>query len=472
MIPKTIRQEVVVLYGLIFLIALFLVSVVGVAGYIYKQDKKLENRIYPQVYIDKVAVGEKTKKDAEILFSKKADELQKLTITVKYEDQSVATLSGKQLRVRRNVEETVERAYQVGRATDLPTRFTQRIGSLFNRQRFDFATQLTFDQSSLGKFIAEQEKKYNKEPKDALFKFENNRVVTFQPEEDGIRINSEKLIADIETKIIFWKKNPKHETVVLADEIIKPKITLANSNDFGIEELIGEGKSNYAGSIPERVHNLTLAASKFNGVLIPKGGVISFNEIVGEITGASGYKQAYVIKAGRTVLDDGGGVCQISTTLFRAGLNSGLPILERTAHAYRVGYYENDSKPGFDATIYSPSVDLKIKNNTSASILIQTFIDHATGNVSFRFYGKKDDRQIYISPGTLTDVSPPPEPKYEDDPTLKKGVVKQVDFAAWGGKTNFSYRVTSVTNPEINFEKTFYSNFRPWQAVYLVGKAD
>ena len=472
MIPKTIRQEVIVLYGLIFLIALFLVSGVAFIGYIFKQDKKLENRIYPQVYIDQISVGKKTKKEAEVLFSKRADKLHKLTVTVKYKDEPVATLSGQQLHVRRNVEETVERAYQVGRAPAFITRISQKIGSLFNRQKFEFSTQLTFDQSSLDKFITQQEKKYNKEPKDALFNFENNRVVTFQPEENGIRINSEKLIGDIETRIIFWKKNPKNETVVLTDQIIKPRVTLANSNEFGIEELVGEGRSNYAGSIPERVHNLTLATTRFNGVLIPQGGTISFNDIVGDISAATGYKQAYVIKAGKTVLGDGGGVCQISTTLFRAALNTGLPILERTAHAYRVGYYENDSKPGFDATIYGPTVDLKIKNNTPASLLIQALVDHTTGAVIFRFYGKKDDRQVYISPGVLTDVSPPPEPKYEDDPSLKKGIVKQVDFAAWGGKANFTYRVSSASNPDLNIEKTFYSNFRPWQAVYLVGKAD
>ncbi len=472
MIPKTIRQEVVVLYGLIFLIALFLVSAVSFAGYIFKEDKKLANRLYPEVYIDKVPVGRKTQEEAEKQFSKKADELHKLTITVLYKDAPVATLSGKQLGVRRNIPETVDRAYQIGRTPDFFSRISQKVGTILGKQRFDFATQLTFEKSTLSSFISKQEKKYNKLPKDALFQFENNRVVAFQPEEDGTKINSDKLIQDIETKIIFWKKNPKNEAVTLTDQVLKPEVTLAESNDFGIEELIGVGKSNYAGSIPERVHNLSLAASRFNGVLVPKDGVISFNDIVGDISAATGYKQAYVIKAGKTVLGDGGGVCQISTTLFRAGLNSGLPIIERTAHAYRVGYYENDSKPGFDATIYGPTVDLKIKNNSPGSILIQTEVDHATGNVFFRFYGKKDDRQVYVSPGVLTDVSPPPEPKYEDDPTLKKGIVKQVDFAAWGGKANFSYKVTSPSNSELNFEKVFYSNFRPWQAVYMVGKAD
>jgi vancomycin resistance protein YoaR len=91
---------------------------------------------------------------------------------------------------------------------------------------------------------------------------------------------------------------------------------LAQTNNFGIEELIGVGTSNFTHSAPERVYNVTLATSKFNGVLIPKGAVISFNDLVGDISSLTGYKQAYVIKNGRTVLGDGGGVCQVSTTLF------------------------------------------------------------------------------------------------------------------------------------------------------------
>lgn len=471
MIPKSRRKEVIVLYSFIFLIALFLVVGVSIAGFIIKEEKSLQQRIYPNVYIDHVLVGRKTKAEASSLFSKRADELDKLTITVVYKDEPIATVSGKQMGVHRNVDDVVERAYLIGRVKHIPSRVLQKLKTLFNRDRFDFVTQLTYDKNSLSDFITIQEDKYNRPAKDALFKFENERVVNFRIEEDGVKINSEKLLSDIENRIIYWKKNPKNETVTLTAQALKPQITLAKSNQFGIEELVAVGKSNYAGSIPERIHNLTLATSKFNGVLVPKDGTISFNDIVGDISSNTGYKPAYIIKAGKTVLGDGGGVCQVSTTLFRAALQAGLPILERTAHAYRVGYYENDAKPGFDATVYGPTVDLKVKNNTPGYLLIQAEVDHATGNVFFRFYGKKDDRQIYISPGILTDVSPPPDPKYEDDPNLKKGVTKQIDFAAWGGKANFSYRVTS-SDSNINFEKTFFSNFRPWQAVYLVGTAD
>jgi vancomycin resistance protein YoaR len=250
--------------------------------------------------------------------------------------------------------------------------------------------------------------------------------------------------------------------------VLKPTVTLAQSNNLGIEELIGVGKSDYTHSAPERVHNVIHAANRFNGVLVKPGQELSFVDIIGDISQASGYKTAYVIQNGRTVLGDGGGVCQVSTTLFRAALNTGLPITERHAHAYRVGYYENDSKPGLDATIYTPSVDLRIKNDTPAHILVQTIIDEDTNQLYFYLYGKKDGRQATVGDITVYDVSPPPEPLYQDDPNLPIGITKQVDFAAWGGKSRYDYSVT-YANGDVKKE-TFYSSYRPWQAVFLVGK--
>jgi vancomycin resistance protein YoaR len=336
--------------------------------------------------------------------------------------------------------------------------------------KFNYHTKIVYSRKAIDEFIDQTEQHYNVPAKNALFQFENERVVSFRPEENGTKIKSDELKKDIEESLLTLKTKPGSKRIVLQETVLKPEITLAKANDFGIEELIGVGESNYSGSIPERIHNVILAAYRFNGVMIPKDEEFSFNQIIGDISAATGYKQAYIIKGGKTVLGDGGGVCQVSTTLFRAALNTGLPITQRIAHAYRVGYYENDSKPGFDATVFNPTADFRFKNDTSAAILIQTEVDEALNILRFRFYGKKDGRAIQISSPTLWDVQPPPPPQNQDDPTLKKGVVKQVDFAAWGGKANFSYKVTR--NGETLFAKDFYSSYRPWQAVFLVGTAD
>jgi vancomycin resistance protein YoaR len=237
---------------------------------------------------------------------------------------------------------------------------------------------------------------------------------------------------------------------------------------LGITELIGQGESFYKGSIPGRIHNVILASSRASGVLVGPGEVFSFNETVGDISAATGYKTAYIIKNGRTELGDGGGLCQVSTTLFRAALNAGLEIIERKPHSYRVAYYEQGGfKPGLDATVYAPSVDLKIKNNTDNHILIQAIPDPTNYHLTYEVYGKKDGRNVELSDIRILSQSPAPPPLYQEDPTLKNGEIKQVDFAASGAKTTFDYKV--VKNGEVLGASTFVNNFRPWQAVFLYG---
>ena len=153
--------------------------------------------------------------------------------------------------------------------------------------------------------------------------------------------------------------------------------------------------------------------------------------------------------------------------MFRAVLDAGLKITERQAHAYRVGYYEQNSKPGFDATVYAPSTDFKFINDTPGHILIQTTVDTANLYLKFELYGTSDGRQVTISNIRLWDQVPPPEAVYQDDPSLAPGQVQQVDWASWGAKTAFDWQV--ARNGEVLQKKTFYSNYAPWRAVYLRG---
>lgn len=456
-------------YALFLIIGSFLLFII-ILQYIVIQEKKLSDKIYPNVYIDNTPVGYKTKQEASQVFQKKNQELQNISITVLYEDKAIATFSAEKLNIRSNGEEVIERSYLIGRSTHGPSRLYQKIASLFTVKSFHFTTHIIYDDHPIAPFIETLKDEYDKPAKNALFTFENGRVVSFKDDEEGFKIDTKKFSDDINAVIDSLNTKIQSQTITLTGTAIDPEITLKNSNDFGIEEEIGQGLSDFSHSIPERIHNIVIASSKFHGILIPKDKVFSFNDIIGDISSNTGYKPAYIIKNGKTVLGDGGGVCQVSTTFFRAALNSGLPIVERTAHAYRVVYYEHDSKPGFDATVFSPSVDLKFKNDTPTPILILTEVDQSNNLLTIRFYGKKDDRKIEISDVTLYDEQPPPPPSNQDDPTLKKGITKQVDFAAWGAKSKFSYRV--LKQDQVSFEKTFYSVYRPWQAVFLVGTQD
>ena len=119
---------------------------------------------------------------------------------------------------------------------------------------------------------------------------------------------------------------------------------------------------------------------------------------------ATGFKQALIIKEGETILDDGGGVCQDSTTLFRAVLDAGLPITMWRNHSFRVGYYEQNSRPGFDATVFSPLPDFRFINDTPNFILIQT--KAANMKLEYDLYGTSDGREAVISNYAQWDASP------------------------------------------------------------------
>ena len=320
----------------------------------------------------------------------------------------------------------------------------------------------------LNYLVKEVEPKVNREPQNAVFRFESGKVIEFKPAKNGLTINNSLLAKKIIEGLTFLETSEeKTSEITIPVETSAPEITTEKVNDLGIKELIGRGSSIFRGSIPGRIHNIGLASSKFNGVLIPPGGTLSFNDTVGDVSSLTGYKQAYIIKDGRTVLGDGGGLCQVSTTLFRGALNSGLPIFERRAHSYRVGYYEQDSGPGIDATVFSPTTDFKFKNDTPGHILIQTIYNPQNSTLVFELYGTKDGRTATITKPVVTSSTAPPEDLYIDDPTLPTGTVKQVDYKAWGAKVNFGYKVER--GGEILIDQKFYSNYRPWQSVFMRG---
>ncbi len=305
--------------------------------------------------------------------------------------------------------------------------------------------------------------KIKREPRDAIFKFENGKVIEFRSDAKGVDLNKKKF-EEILSKALTENIGSK---IIIPVKLTNPEIKADQLNNLGINELLGRGKSKFSHSIPSRIFNVILASKRINYSLVPPGEIFSFNKAVGEISARTGYRSAYVIKDGRTVLGDGGGTCQVSTTMFRAAMKAGLPIVERKSHSYRVGYYEQDSGPGIDATVYAPTADLKFLNDTPAHILIQTKVDSKNLTMQIDIFGTNDGRVAKISKPKVWGQSPPPPPLYQDDPTLPVGVVKQIDWASWGAKTSFNYKVDR--KGKVLIDRTFYSNFKPWQAVYLRG---
>lgn len=327
-----------------------------------------------------------------------------------------------------------------------------------------------FDKTKITEEINRIATEVNRPPQEPKIVLSGNKVQEFLPSKDGIELDNDQFLRLIEEKLDL-SKNSLEKTVSFAIpiKITSSKVKTGEINNLGIKELIGRGTSTYLHSIPGRVYNVALAASKINGTLIAPGETFSFNNALGDVSKLTGYKEAYVIKEGRTVLGDGGGVCQVSTTLFRAALNTGLPIDERRSHAYRVSYYEQGFPPGLDATVYAPTTDFKFTNNTPGHILIQAVADSKNYSLIIELYGTSDGRIATTTKPVVSGVSAPPPDLYQDDPTLPVGIIKQVDFPAWGAKASFNYTVTK--DGEEIYKKTFVSNYRPWQAVYLRGIA-
>ncbi|MCX6784267.1 MAG: VanW family protein [candidate division WWE3 bacterium] len=299
----------------------------------------------------------------------------------------------------------------------------------------------------------------NADSRGEVFKTDNNKVVDFKPSQPGYELKVTESAAAI-AQALELTTTPKSVALVV-NTTPAPK----SGNEYGINELIGEGTSNFYGSIPGRIHNIDVASGRISGALIPPNTEISFNNLVGEVSAATGYDEAYIISDGRTILGTGGGLCQVSTTLFRAALNAGLPIISRTAHAYRVHYYE--PPVGLDATVYNPGVDLVFRNDTPNYILIQREIDINKNFLGFQIFGTSDGRLVAMNGPVVTNNQPAPATLYQDDPTLPKGTTLQTDFSASGADVTFYRKVTRAGS--VLQDDTFVSHYQPWRAIFNVG---
>lgn len=311
---------------------------------------------------------------------------------------------------------------------------------------------------------------FKKEATDAVLEIDDNKRVTkFIPAKDGMEIKSDELISlttDSLSKLITSDSLSLGITIPITTT--SPKIKNEDTNNLGIKELIGRGTSTFKHSSSNRNLNVQRGSSIVNNILVAPKETFSFLKNLGEVSLENGFKKEYVIREGKTVLDVGGGICQVSTTFFRAILDAGLNIIERQAHAYRVSYYEEDSKPGFDATVFIPSPDLKFINDTEHYVLIRSIYDGVNKRLTYEIYGTNDGRKVEISNYKQWGYQAAPADIYNDDPTLPVGTVVQDEHRVPGLKTSFDWKVTT-TDGTVLRQKTFTSNYVPWAAVYRRG---
>lgn len=292
---------------------------------------------------------------------------------------------------------------------------------------------------------------------------EQSKIMIDKPEVKGLACDVPETIKTLHDEVL-GKTELDHTMIVVTREII-PDVRADNYEEMGIKEVIGTAYTDFSGSPNNRKFNIDKGRQSLNGGVIKDGATYSTTDSLGPVDESTGYLPELVIINNRTVPEAGGGLCQVSTTLFRAVLNAGLPVVERSNHAYRVGYYERNVGPGLDATVYIPSPDFKWKNDTGHAILIQSYIKD--NKIFFELYGTKDGRISTVSTPQILEETPPGNPMYVETDTLYKDEKKQIETAHSGAKTSVTYTV-SRDGKEIN-RQTFKSTYRPWPAQYLVG---
>jgi vancomycin resistance protein YoaR len=382
---------------------------------------------------------------------------------------------------------------------DQITEAEERAGKLINRRlilraddvRLDLNDQklislLAFpegvNQEVMSSLIEAWKDAVSRPAQNAEFKFNKDTLVveTFVPHRDGLELDLDQTIQLLTSALNdFIDKetegspvgihNQTNTELELPVNTTQPETTLENTNELGIKERIGFGESEYDHSIRNRIHNVNLTTNRVSNTIVPPGKQFSFNKTLGEVSAKTGFRSAYVIKDGRTELGDGGGVCQVSTTTFRAVLDAGLEITRRLPHSYRVSYYELNSKPGIDATVYAGETDFRFINDTDHHILLRGEADSDNLYMKMEVYGTSDGRTTEIKDHKVWGYTSPPPPEYYPDPSLPAGIKKQIDWSVGGVKAKFTHIIRNAEG-EVISEETYSSNYRPWAAKYLVGE--
>jgi vancomycin resistance protein YoaR len=305
------------------------------------------------------------------------------------------------------------------------------------------------------------------DPVDARFHFAEytGQLDPITPSSDGRALD----VGASTVRIVQEMAAGSHKVALVVEPVTPRYPDTVTAEETGIVELVSEGESYFIGSPSGRDHNIRLAATKFDGVVIPPGETFSFNYCLGEVTEEEGYEESYITAGEQLGIDIGGGICQVSTTVYRAAFWGGYPIVERSYHYQRVGYYElMGGGVGMDATVYSPVTDFKFANDRSAPLLIETEVEDAEHRLVFRFYSTDDGREVEMEGPEITDEVEPGPPIYELDEEMEPGTVKRWQSAV-GGLTATVERYVYDVQGNVIYHNTFVSRYAPRREAYHYG---
>jgi len=306
----------------------------------------------------------------------------------------------------------------------------------------------------------------NREPLDASVGW-NGELVSVVESVDGVQLNPAALAEEVEASFFG-----SHGSVAAPAAITKPTIDSANLGNLGIVTLLGTGTSNYAGSADGRATNVAVGAERLNGTLVPPRGEYSFNNSIGVINEANGFVEAQVILGERIGQDIGGGICQVSTTVFRAAYLAGLPIGEWWPHRYQIPFYEYDGwPPGLDASILQPTEDpatwgdFTFANPSDSWLLVESWTNGV--QVVVNIYGPDLGYAVDTTGPTIGEKLQI-EPDLEIvDPELEPGTINHTESPQEGLEVSH-YRVVTDRDENMVSEGNFYTKYYPRGNVWQV----
>ncbi len=307
------------------------------------------------------------------------------------------------------------------------------------------AANLGLSKTAVKQYVADLATQIDQTPKNAGLAMVDNVLAIVQPSRTGIKLDQTDATAAITASL---KRSSGDRLLALQLETTQAPVNEANLDSLGIKEQISEGETYFPGSPSTRLTNVRAGAKRFNGVLLSPGETFSFGKLLGAVGPETGYVPELVILGDHEEKQYGGGLCQVSSTAFRAALAAGLPITERVNHAFAISYYTWPyAVPGIDATIYYPAVDFKFVNDTGHYILMQTTMNGV--DLKFDFFGTKAKTGVIRGPNFVTGNSDPTVPShtvfYRDVLDLAGNVTKTDTFNTYY-KSSKDFPITKQFN--------------------------
>jgi vancomycin resistance protein YoaR len=355
----------------VLIIACFVVAALVVADYWMNQGK-----IYPGVEAAGVNLGGRTPQEAQKILAGRTAGLKEIKLTGPEE----FTISSKQLGVDFDAQGTVDRAYAVGRRGGILERISDRIEATWGTVSLPLV--VNYDRERLRKGLSGVFNALNTEPVEAGFEVSGSEVSVTQSR-TGQKVDEEKLLDDIEAGLPTGER--EYEVPIITEE---PKLTTEEAEKLKPTTLLGKYRTDYrktSDQSQERVENLKIASNAIDGTLVAPGEVFPLTKVVEPLH----YNKTKIIIEGKEDKADGGGLCQVSSTLYMAANYAGLEIVERHPHFAQLPYI----RPGLDATVWFGSLDMKFKNDTDAYLLLREYVAD-DGYIYAEIYGQPTGEEV------------------------------------------------------------------------------